>query len=823
MLIGKVRGLFSLLMPCYQWCVLALLLLPFVPAQARNAPATDAVPQAQATLERLRQEVATAQTASARELKSLKSQITAVRSTAQDCTRELAPKLKTVDHELAVFFPQSAPDTNKNKKDVIASADLPQGQFSPATERQLQDIQTRKASLDELNASCKLMILVSTDLNDSVDGYLRTLRHRQLLTRGPTLYSLVKANINKESSWLDFVERLAQRIGDTRNVHPVHIGIALVVALLGLALGLWLQRRYRSRPSTPQAGTPGDDVSSGLVHACIATFTAYAPVLLGLGAFVAFLMLVPQQGGNFPLLVTLLSGIAAYFAVAAVIRALLNPSPPAHQYLPLPATVAISLSRRSRVLAAVALVRWMAIELHTEGLLDDTMFALIRQILGWVWVLNIVWIVWLLRSLKDWRNNWSVLLLISLVLLAGLVAAGFGYVHLGALVILGIAYSLGVLGLTLVASQVFKDVFEGLDEGRYRWQRAIRKVFGLQEGQYLTGLSWLHLVVNFGLWVAAALLLLQIWNTDEDVTADIVAYFTEGFQVGGLTVVPLNLFWALLILGGLLTLTGWVKGQMSTRWLATTRMEPSARDALVTAFGYTGATVAVLVALAFAGISLNNLAIVAGALSVGIGFGLQNIVNNFVSGIIMLVERPVRKGDWVVVGNTQGTVESISVRTTTIRTFDRADVIVPNSDMISSQVTNWTLGSDVGRVDVPVGVGYGSDIETVVQTMLEVANNHPAVILNDPQLSKPYVLFLAFGDSSLKFELRVHVRDITRRMHVISDLNTAIDAEFRKKGIEIPFPQRDINFRGPLQLGAAPDPGKPPADSDESGPTPEKS
>jgi small-conductance mechanosensitive channel len=231
-------------------------------------------------------------------------------------------------------------------------------------------------------------------------------------------------------------------------------------------------------------------------------------------------------------------------------------------------------------------------------------------------------------------------------------------------------------------------------------------------------------------------------------------------------------------------------------------MEPSARDALVTSFGYVAIGISVIVALSVAGISFSNLAIIAGALSVGIGFGLQNVVNNFVSGIIMLVERPVRNGDWIIVGNTEGYVQRISIRSTTIQTFDRADVIVPNSDLISGQVTNWTLGNTWGRAKVKVGVAYGSDVETVIAILLDVAKKHPEVFTGDPQLPDPYVLFLDFGDSSLDFELRAIIHNINRRLHVISDLNRAINAEFNKAGIEIPFPQRDVHFRGPLQMGA---------------------
>jgi len=225
------------------------------------------------------------------------------------------------------------------------------------------------------------------------------------------------------------------------------------------------------------------------------------------------------------------------------------------------------------------------------------------------------------------------------------------------------------------------------------------------------------------------------------------------------------------------------------------RLNQGAREATVTIIGYLGVALAFVIALAVAGFEFTNLAIIAGALSVGIGFGLQAIVNNFVSGLILLFERPIKTGDWIVVGNTEGYVKRISIRSTMIQTFDRADVIVPNSDLISGQVTNWTLGNTWGRLKIQIGVAYGSDIETVIETLLEVANNNAEVIKGNPKLPDPYALFLDFGDSSLDFELCAIIRDINRRRYVTSDINRAINAAFNKQGIEIPFPQRDLHVR----------------------------
>jgi small-conductance mechanosensitive channel len=769
-----------------------------IPAQAVEALKPDALPQAQARLERLEQQFAAAQTASAQKLKALKKEIATVRATAQDCVQRVEPGIKMLDSELAIFQPEKATGTQAKSAQETELEVQPQAHFSPAIARQMQDLQSRKDSLEGRMAICKLMLLRSNNLESNVDDYLSSLQTRQLLTRGPTLVSVLQANLHERKRWLDFSGQLAARSSGWDAIGPIHLAAAAAFGLLGFILGRILPRRLRARTARMKVGE--EEVSAGLVQAVMACGVSYAPILLALGAIIAYITLIPHAGDDLPFVLTIMYGLLAYFAVAAGTRALLNPCPPATHYLPLPETVSIPLSRRIRLLYLIVLFRWLMLELHADGLLDETMFALTRQILGWVFVLNVIWILWLLRRIEGWRDKWMFPLLISLALFGGGVAGAIGYINLGALVITGIAYTLMLLGLALVATQFFSDLFDGLDEGRYRWQKAVRRSIGLKDGDFVPGLGWLRLVVNLALWIAAALLVLRVWDPDEQITADFLGYFTQGFQVAGVSIVPTQLLWAILVFALLLTLTGWLKGRLNTKWLLKTRMEPSARDALVTTFGYVGVAIAVMVALSFAGINFASLAIIAGALSVGIGFGLQNIVNNFVSGIIMLVERPVRNGDWIVVGNTEGYVQRISIRTTTIRTFDRADVIVPNSDLISGQVTNWTLGNTSGRIKIPIGVGYGSDVETVIKTLLEIANNNADVIKGNPHLPDPCALFLEFGDSSLDFELRVIIRDINQYRHVISDINRAINAAFNKLGIEIPFPQRDLNFRGPLQI-----------------------
>ena len=208
--------------------------------------------------------------------------------------------------------------------------------------------------------------------------------------------------------------------------------------------------------------------------------------------------------------------------------------------------------------------------------------------------------------------------------------------------------------------------------------------------------------------------------------------------------------------------------------------------------GYVFIVIGWYMAMQFVGIDLSSLALIAGGISVGVGFGLQNIINNFVSGIIIFAERPIAIGDRVEVSGIAGRVVKISLRSTTVITNDNITMIVPNADFISQTVTNWSHGDPKVRIRVPIGVAYGSDIVLLEKVLLEIADESPKA-LKDP---KPSVLFDSFGDNSLNFELALWTASMTTRpRRFISTLNFAIEKKLRENNIEIPFPQRDLHIR----------------------------
>jgi len=241
---------------------------------------------------------------------------------------------------------------------------------------------------------------------------------------------------------------------------------------------------------------------------------------------------------------------------------------------------------------------------------------------------------------------------------------------------------------------------------------------------------------------------------------------------------------------------------LSASILPRSNIDSGVRDSIRTGIGYIGFALAALVAVIAAGIDLSSLAIVAGALSIGIGFGLQNIVGNFVSGLILLVERPIKVGDWIETGTTTGFVKKISVRATEIETFQRQIVTVPNSELINSVVGNWTHKYRGGRIDIPVGVAYGSDVRKVSEILMGIAAEHKLVL----KYPEPFVLFQGFGESSLDFELRFHISEILKLPVISAEVRFAIVDAFEQNGIEIPFPQRDLHVRTG-SLGTPPEAG----------------
>jgi small-conductance mechanosensitive channel len=701
--------------------------------------------------------------------------------------KEITTILSTVDDRISDLDNQ----IKKSEQDIASIGEKQKGESTTVTERRLE-LAREKAKLESTRAAFRVVQMRAQDYSKALTEKQRQLLAATMFARGPTIGKVLSNSWDNRSEWAteirSFVLNDIGIKGLTYTDYVVLIFSILCMTWIGKRVArltlLWVQNRSWA-----------DHFSSHLGRAILLSMSRYSPAILASLAIAVYMYFQYGDEGISRFLNIVSYGLPILFLMIAIIDVFLMPHKTEGPLFSTLEPVAKSLRIRLITLLTLLFIGYLVFTTILTRSLPEDVLLITRGVFALLFIINLTWAFLLFGKVR--RYSIGVRLLVSLLLIASMLAELTGYRNLSASILRAFFGVLIAFGLYRLFTQLFRDFFDGLETGTSSWNRRIRQAVGVVPNENMSGIFWVRLSISFALTIAFAYSVLRVFGFSETVVIRTNTLIMDGFDIGTLHIVPIKLLLAIFIFAALYLFSDWFKTRLDKKWLARSGMERGAREAVVTILGYGGAAIALLVSLSIAGVTFTNLAIIAGALSVGIGFGLQNIVNNFVSGLILLFERPVKTGDWIVVGNTEGYVRRIRIRSTLIQTFDRADVIIPNSELISSQVTNWMLSDEYGRVKVPVGVAYGSDTAKVKEILLEVAHQHPDII-QDNNLLPIRVLFLAFGDSSLNFEVRAFIKNVDRRLNVLSELNFAIDAAFRREGIEIPFPQRDINFRNVL-------------------------
>lgn len=701
--------------------------------------------------------------------------------------KEVSSVLSAVDDRIMDLDSQ----IKKNEQDLASIGEKQKGEAETVTERRITLLK-EKASLDSRRAALRVIQMSAQDYNRALTEKQRELLAVRLLSRGPTIGKVLASSWDNRSEWAGEIQSfLLDDIGFSGLSYTDYVVLAasiLIISLLGKRISTVTFAWTRNRDWA-------EHFSSRLGRAFVLSMSRYSSAILASTAIAVYMYFQYGGHGVTPFLNIVAYGLPILFLMIAVIDVFLMPHKTIGPLFPSLGPVAKSLRVRLITLLTLLFIGYLVFTTILSRSLPEDMLLIARGAFALLFIVNLTWAFLLFGKIR--RYSIGIRVLVSLFLIISMLAELTGYRNLSVSILRAFFGVLIAFGLYRLFTQLFRDFFDGLETGTSNWNRRARQAIGMTPNENSSGIFWIRLSISFALTIALVYAILRVFGFSDAVMFKINTLIMDGFDVGTLHIVPIKLLLAIFVFAALYLLSDWIKVRLDKKWLSRSGMERGAREAVVTMLGYGGAAIALLVSLSIAGATFTNLAIIAGALSVGIGFGLQNIVNNFVSGLILLFERPIKTGDWIVVGNTEGYVRRIRIRSTLIQTFDRADVIIPNSELISGQVTNWMLTDEYGRVKVPVGVAYGSDTGKVKNILLEVAQQHPDII-QDNNLLPIRVLFHAFGDSSLNFEVRAFIKNVDRRLNVLSELNFAIDAAFRREGIEIPFPQRDIHFRNML-------------------------
>ncbi|MGH6891822.1 MAG: mechanosensitive ion channel family protein, partial [Dongiaceae bacterium] len=370
--------------------------------------------------------------------------------------------------------------------------------------------------------------------------------------------------------------------------------------------------------------------------------------------------------------------------------------------------------------------------------------------------------------------------LAGLVMLAALVAALAGYAPLAADLLAALSESALLIGGALLLREVIGEGIRAFMTPGRRLYDAVSRVTGLSPETSRRLTFWVRLAADLILWPPVIYgVLIACRMSPTLLNAWLVRFFTQ-IRLGDINLSLVDVATALLtVVFGLVVVTG-LKRWVRERVMPNTQLDLGMQNSIATGVGYIGGLIVVMIAIMVLGIDFSSIALVAGALSVGIGFGLRTVVENFVAGLLLLIERPIKTGDWIVVGATEGIVKSISVRSTEIETFDRASVIVPNSALIASPVTNWTHKNRIARVIVKLSVAPSVDPRQMEPILLACAAQAEHVMKHPA----PSVIFRAIGEETLDFELRCFVADTDHYLPTLSELNFAIDAAMRQECIQ---------------------------------------
>jgi small-conductance mechanosensitive channel len=742
----------------------------------------------------------------AEELTRLRSALIDVFEGARKVTDSLKPRSAALRQQIEKLGPPPAKDAAPESAEIAAER---------------ARLNTLAAEIDGALKSAEVIVVRARQLRDTVQTARQTLFATQLLQRSPSpLAPATWAQLGEDlpGAWRQASDTLsgwfALAARKWTELAGLLLGVLLLYALLKTLIR-WILARNLDHPREQPPSFFVRAATIGWVAPLIAI-----PLLIAAGALGAgldYLNLLTLEVGQ--IATAAFPAFVVFVAVSALTRAILQPRRPAWRLVDLATPAAQRVTRTITAIAAVFagdLVLQEAIRRLYMPFSISVMETALASIVIAALMLRLVRTPFEPLAVRAAApateagpgpaasdvgapapqpvSPFSPVLIkipLLVVALAILGLSALGYIGLGRFLTQQLVVTGSAIAVVLVFHLGIRALLGAPGTGIKPFATVLEENAGLDPAQSAVLARALSVLLNAGLALVALPLVLLTWGFSLNEAMAWLGAAVFGFQIGEFRVSI-----ARLLLAGLLFLALVFATRLAQRWLdkgmlRSKRIDQGIANSIHTAVGYAGFIVAVLAAISYGGLDITNFAIVAGALSVGIGFGLQSIINNFVSGLILLVERPIKVGDRIAVKGQEGFVRRISVRSTEIETLDKASLIVPNSDLITSTVTNWTHRNALGTATVRVTVGYRSDPDRVRAILQQVAAESPLIL----QHPAPSVSLDNFGVNGLEFSLGTVVPDVTKAGSVQSELRLQILKAFRAAGIEIPHAQTDVHLR----------------------------
>lgn len=733
------------------------------------------VKQATQTLNRLSLQLSTQKDVAVRDFKSAIGVLTRLQDQANICVNTTQDRIETINQ----FWKE-------------AKVEEKEGMVLTETQKYLKD---KKSELVELRSACRIFILRSNEVINFFSKSAQQLATKKLLEGQPDFFRQTIASIGRiKEVTSKFDKKLFLTRSGVLALNIFNVTILAIFLCISILLGIFV--KYFAGKAMQNIKMPeGFSEKLRLILLFVGKkYSIFFLVCLTWAIFATIIDDVPNQ-------ITYLSWIGyslvAYVVGLAVICLLFYPFRMRSNITGIAADIARPLITRLKLLLSLLLLSFIVYVLWQGQQCPAPVLALARTLFITLLAINLMGIFWLINRIPAlFIEHRGLQIFINIILMCSLVAVlaaeWLGYQVLVTFVLSGLVLTLVSGFIAWVLSKMVTAIMQTIFEDGDGWQKSFRQYFGLKKHKVVSELVFLGVILYVLIWSGFLIALIRIWVLSEAHFKMLMDALMDGFKIASIEIVPSRILSAFIFCIVVFLMIRFIRVVLGKR--AYRSVEPSSQAALSAIITYIGVSITILVALIIAGVNFAGLAIIAGALSVGIGFGLQNVVANFVAGIVLLIERPIKPGDRIIIGDVEGFVEKIRIISTQIKTLQYSDLIVPNSEIISKQVNNLMFRDFYYRVYITVGVAYGSDVGLVQKLMLQAAEEHPEVIKGDG-VYQPSVLFMEFGNSALIFKLICIVRNVNLHYVVRSELNIRINQLFAENNVVVAFPQQDIHIK----------------------------